>query len=314
MSFTHYVNIPVNHSSDGEQTNYQMKLNIVKGTGSNTTGTIYLNNHSLNWPYDIEFRNYNGDVLDYWREEYDDTDMTIWIECDSIASSGETDFYLYYGNSGTTDESSGKDTFLFFDDFAAERESWSGDTASMSISGGVCSISGSSSWKTAYGTMRDGAIGKGYELRTRASLPARSSNMGSIIGWRLIENAGIYADFIKFSKAEGMRTSDSNYQFTAVSLNENYHNLWVRRKSSSVVGYIDGSIVATHSNAGAVPDDNMVPYFSIIGSGLTIYVDNVLIRKFVDNEPSWATPGIERELGGSQSPSSNAYFGGLTMF
>jgi len=42
MSFTHYVNIPVNHSSDGEQTNYQMKLNIVKGTGSNTTGQSIL--------------------------------------------------------------------------------------------------------------------------------------------------------------------------------------------------------------------------------------------------------------------------------
>jgi len=45
-----------------------------------------------------------------------------------------------------------------------------------------------------------------------------------------------------------------------------------------------------------------------------LYVDWVYVRKFADNEPTWATPGIERELGGSQSPSSNAYFGGLTMF
>jgi N-acetylneuraminic acid mutarotase len=104
--YSNRIKIPINASSDGALSNFQVRLNIVASTGTNVAGTIYLQNLSLEWPYDIRFTSSDGSTLiDYWRLESDATDGTWIVEVPSIAAEGTTDIYLYYGKADDTDAS-----------------------------------------------------------------------------------------------------------------------------------------------------------------------------------------------------------------
>lgn len=64
---------------------------------------------------DIRFKNIALDALSYWIESWDNTgDSVIWAKVTTITTSS---IWLYYGNADATTESSGDDTFDFFDDF-----------------------------------------------------------------------------------------------------------------------------------------------------------------------------------------------------
>jgi hypothetical protein len=114
-NYTFRKKLTISHS--GAVSGYQKKLTLVKGTGTDSDGTIYLGNNALIWPTDIRFTTDDGTtLLDFWREESDETDGTWWVEYDQ--ADGDTVIYLYTGKRNATDASSGDNTFpQFFDDF-----------------------------------------------------------------------------------------------------------------------------------------------------------------------------------------------------
>ena len=104
--YAYRVKIPANATTAGVQTDYTLSLNIVKGTGTNTAGTIYLNSHALNWPYDVRFTAADGSTeISSYRKEYDTTHGTWEIKLNYIGAAGTSDFYIYYGKSAATDSS-----------------------------------------------------------------------------------------------------------------------------------------------------------------------------------------------------------------
>jgi len=115
------------NSIGGGQTDYQMKVHVYTGAGTNTTEdggktvVVYLNNHAAHWPYDIRFTTGDGiTTIPFWRERYDSNDGIWWVKLPTIPSSGTTEYYLYYGNSNVINDtggSNGGDTFLYFDDW-----------------------------------------------------------------------------------------------------------------------------------------------------------------------------------------------------
>lgn len=52
--YLYRAKIPCSRAS-GAESNYQMRIQLVKGSGVNSAGVIYLNNRCLNWPNDIRF-------------------------------------------------------------------------------------------------------------------------------------------------------------------------------------------------------------------------------------------------------------------
>jgi len=94
-------------NSGVEQTDYQVKLTVT-----------YDGDMQVDFD-DLRFTNSSGTPLDYWLErKTDSTSATVWVEIDSLAASGDTTIYMYYGNAGVSTASSGDNTFLFFDDFS----------------------------------------------------------------------------------------------------------------------------------------------------------------------------------------------------
>jgi len=106
--------------------NYQMKLTVYSGTGTDnpSNGEVYCDNHCENFPDDIRFGTTNNPStatqLSQWIEEYDATQAIIWVK---LPSDGSDTIYMFIGNSAASQYSSGSDTFIFF-------ESWDTDYTS----------------------------------------------------------------------------------------------------------------------------------------------------------------------------------------
>ena len=107
--------IIINGSTAGAQTNYQLKLTVYKGTGTDSAGIVYLNNHCQDDFDDIRFTKSDGSTeLDHWRESYvSATSAIFWIEFDSILASPDSAvFYIYYSKADATSASNVANTFI----------------------------------------------------------------------------------------------------------------------------------------------------------------------------------------------------------
>jgi len=119
-TYSYRKQITMQASPDGELTDYQIKLTINSGEGtdSNSTGTIYLANKSPNFPYDFGFKDANGTDLNYWVSDYDETSVTTYVEC-NLPAFGTQDFCISYPNRIPLSRSNGWATFpRLFDDFS----------------------------------------------------------------------------------------------------------------------------------------------------------------------------------------------------
>lgn len=100
--------------ASGQVSNYPVKVTIGETT---TCNALCQSTFS-----DLRFTNFAGTLLDYWIEDISGTSpnqtATIWIELDTISTSGST-FYMYYGNPSATAYSNGTNTFSLFDDFSS---------------------------------------------------------------------------------------------------------------------------------------------------------------------------------------------------
>ncbi|MCK5686205.1 DUF2341 domain-containing protein, partial [bacterium] len=70
---------------------------------------------------DIRFRTPDGTEVKYWIEKKIDKEYAnVYVKVD-LAASGDTDFWMYYGNSGASSESNGSDVMYLFDDFETDQ-------------------------------------------------------------------------------------------------------------------------------------------------------------------------------------------------
>ena len=132
---------------DMQRINYQVKLTVYSGAGTDSTGVIYLNSHCSNWPTDILFTLSDGTTTagaDFWREVNTTTSGTWWLEANSI-SANPNGFhgYVYYGKIDAADASSIANTFITGDDFKRADSATVGNGWTETESGSaLASISG----------------------------------------------------------------------------------------------------------------------------------------------------------------------------
>jgi len=107
-------------SSAGAVTDYQIRIVVHYGVGTDSGEDVYLNEHCRTDFGDVRFTDSDGITeLPYWMEEKVDGDYAIfWVKVPSIPASPDTaTIYIYYGKSDATTTSNGEATFQFFDDF-----------------------------------------------------------------------------------------------------------------------------------------------------------------------------------------------------
>ena len=110
----------VEGSTSGSVTDYQIKVIVHYGSGTDSGGHVYLNGKCRADFGDVRFTDSDGvTLLPYWIEEKVDGDYAvIWVKIPYIFMYPDTRlFYIYYGKSDATSISNGFNTFPLYDDF-----------------------------------------------------------------------------------------------------------------------------------------------------------------------------------------------------
>lgn len=112
-----YYKIHTLTANGGAQSDYQIKLIVKYGAGSDSGNTMYANSHCRTDFGDLRFYS-SGSECDYWFEEKHDSDnVTVWVEVPTIPATPNTvDILVFYGNAVATSNSDGDNTFLDFID------------------------------------------------------------------------------------------------------------------------------------------------------------------------------------------------------
>ncbi len=105
----------------GAGTNYQIKITVNYGTGTDNAATVYLNGHSRGDFADIRFTTSDATTqLSYWIENVvDSTYAVFWVKITDNLSTSPATIYMYYGNPTATTTSSGPATFIMFQDIVS---------------------------------------------------------------------------------------------------------------------------------------------------------------------------------------------------
>lgn len=108
-------------STDGTLTDYQMKITVHKGAGTDSGENVYLGSNVRNDFGDVRFTKSDGTTeLSYWMETFVSGNNAIfWIKIDSIpASPSTTDIWVQYTNPTATTTSNPNTTFLSYHGYA----------------------------------------------------------------------------------------------------------------------------------------------------------------------------------------------------
>jgi hypothetical protein len=119
LSWSNRQRVTFRNSNASTYSNVALKMTIPKATAMQADFD------------DLRFTNASGTtLLSHWRETYTATSAVVWVKVPSLAASGDTSVYAYYGNASAGDASSGTTTFEVFDDFEDNSISeYSGDTS-----------------------------------------------------------------------------------------------------------------------------------------------------------------------------------------
>lgn len=116
-------------TASGAQTDFQMRVVVHAGSGTDSGEDVYLNGHVQADFDDVRFTSAGGTTaLSYWKDQStldSGVSCVFWVKIPAIpASPGTVDIRLYYGNPLATDASDIQATMLGGDDFRSMRKSW----------------------------------------------------------------------------------------------------------------------------------------------------------------------------------------------
>jgi hypothetical protein len=262
---------------DDVSSDYQMVIQVWKEDGHDNqeSGIIDCENHCNEDFSDIRFVTFDGVKCNYWIEKTGinsgDHYANIWVK---TPSSGDEQLYLYYGNPEVFNESDGSSTFVFFEDFDSYQDGetnpgdWSIKTCSFETSCSViCDKNNSYSRKCLIVRGRDATSNSPKD---------------------------------EYSVAK----NDINLEFDTYEI-QVYMKPKHHRPEEWGYVRIDGNILISKNNwddwwkGSAIFSDDVIDielvcrYNQLYNGQIDIYFDNLFIKKYQTNEPSWSYFGEE---------------------
>jgi hypothetical protein len=303
-------------SATGAGANYQIRLTVHQGSGTDTGQDVYLSDHCEDDFGDIRFTDSGGTTeLDYWLESYTSGDeATFWIKVTDELTSSNATVYIYYGNSGASTTSNGANTFPeLFTDFPGDSlpNGWEvdGDTVgSMVIENSLLKLTAqkeaSGSWlkrgvKTSSNVWtNDRALM--YRIDTINYYPEVTDRRRWFLGG---EGGNYYLEFQSWGDKIIVRDWNLYDEYSPCDF-AGGEVVWLAKESGNdgvAYYYVDGNLVDTLDN-GLHPNhafsDFTVVFNVQVGSNAMpdvdyTYIDWVAIRKFVYPEPANGDWGSE---------------------
>jgi hypothetical protein len=310
---SHVVN-----SATGAGTNYQVKVVVHYGTGTDSGQDVYLNSHSRTDFGDVRFTRSDGTtLLDYWIESYTASNNAVfWVEVADDLSTNPVTIYVYYGKSDATTTSNGDATFLLFDDFddnALNTSKWTtlgqngiaysetnqqakfSGTATNQYWVAVANLLSVDSFTPpfAFRVIKVSLSGSGTGRQITQALYSSDSSLNTYyIGydsgyyWRRKNINGVD------SKIENIASSELGTQRTWEITAFNGQTKW----------YEDGTLKSTDSYSWSSAKIRMEGRARATNDAVTAIFDTVVVRKYVSPEPSHGVWGSEETAPSPNQP------------
>lgn len=290
----------------GAGANYQIKINVCYGSGTDVGDTVYLNGSCKSDFGDVRFTGHDGETeLDYWLEEKNDSDTAVfWVEVGDDLTRSEVRIFVYYGNSLASTTSDGDATFIFFDDFSGlsiNPNKWL-DSGSCTVSGGIVSLNGvpetDARMDMNMNNYDEFSSPYGVSVYYRARYNTNSVRMWSQIGLRSSDDDDVAFLLYRGSLFEGIYVAkDGAYSWIDSNWDSANFHVYEEKYFASQIRCFEDGIEVNNSplGTGNYPDDNlhlMMRSFVAEGSGV-MDADFVCIRKCVESEPVHGLWGLE---------------------
>jgi len=307
----------VTNSASGAGINYQVRIVVHYGSGTDSGADVYLNSHCRTDFGDVRFTKSDGTtLLDYWMESKVDSDNAVfWVEVADDLSTNPATIYIYYGKSDATTTSNGANTFLFFDDFDADLSKWTVQVGTWQIvSYDGCSCLKGSSCSDYYG-IRTATYQASGNVAIRVKTQCYSgddSTHGEVdvflrfqdsnnfaFEWVGSPNRQISYLYDKDAGSYTLRAGSSFYEPF-----QTWYKKEVRFWGTSVRLYVDDVLKLSSDSMTGARTSNYLGLSSYLS---TDYFDWILVRKYVDPEPSHGSWGSEET-----APSGQEYSFTLT--
>ncbi|RLE48706.1 MAG: hypothetical protein DRJ18_01400 [Candidatus Methanomethylicota archaeon] len=318
-------------STAGAVTDYQIRIKVHYGSGTDSGEDVYLNGKCRSDFGDIRFTDSDGVTeLSYWMEEKVDGDYAIfWVKVPSIPASPDTaTIYIYYGNPSATTASDGEATFVLFDHFdTLDTTKW--DT--LTLNGGTVGVTGSKLKMTSGSTEHNGAgvISKSalpdadyaIEAYIMRETGRKTGELGLLVGltskaYRDTTYYGNYScssDIHACGKGTVYEYTSKGWRLRAWYYDQVVHGStaletwdgkWVRLtvkvKNSAritsarfIYGSTDVTLTTSAGSAQITPLYVQIYYGEYGKSGYSSYCDWIAVRKYVEPEPSHGAWGSQ---------------------
>lgn len=296
--------------ASGEVTSYQMKLLVGESSGA-TGEDVDCGGHCASDFDDLRFTTSDGTtLLDFWIESISGATpnqlATVWIEFDTIGT-GDTTFYMYYGNASAVAASNIANTFsaLGGDDFERGSDedavggSWtigSGDDAKISTDhayGGTRSMRMGPSSGMCSAAISLTAATQEYEIRFRVWMEAALDKFTVLHGngTKLIDFYVLQNKDIMYWNGSAKDTGDNittdawvecvvnNIDFTAGTYDLYFGGVLVQSGAGMVTNSGYANQVRLENNSST--------------AGENVYFDNYFVRNWRSTEPAWGSWGGE---------------------
>jgi len=294
------------NSASGAGTNYQIKITVYYGSGSDSGENVYLNSHCKTDFGDIRFTDNDGEtLLDYWMQsKVDSNNAVFWVEVKDDLSSSSTAIYIYYGKADATTTSNGNDVFpVFVDVEEGNINDWSG------TSGTGYSFAASTTQKHtgSYGsriTLNPSGAG-GYFYKTVTSY---SNYNYAFRGWIYDDGDSQASNELSFrftntgtglliiARSNDRSASyyaylDGTWKVSSVARSNGWHCFEFRVISGHVYLDIDGTQIADVTSV-SMQYPSEIRHFGYRKPTYN-YGDDYLVRKYVSPEPTHGAWGSE---------------------
>jgi hypothetical protein len=295
---SHVVN-----SAAGAGTDYQVKVVVHYGSGTDSGGNVYLNSKCKSDFGDIRFTADDGvTLLNYWMESKILYGKAVfWVKISANLSSSNQTIYVYYGNSNATSASNATNTFLFFDDFSGDLSKWTQRSGNWSIDSSKylkTPTTDEDQIVTASFTMKDGRIRYCFKqdsivtwiTGSGLSCIARSPNASN---YYRVQYWDCESDTYEMWKY--VNSSHAGLNGTAITADANWHTDEFLLYGSTLKGYLDDSygLEATDTEFSA----NSYLGFRYGGLAEKYYlIDWIFVGKYVSPEPSHGAWGSEEPV------------------
>lgn len=289
-------------SATGAGTDYQIKITVHYGSGSDSGVDVYLNSHVQNDFDDVRFTDDDETtLLSCWLETKVDGDNAVfWVKVADDLSTVSATICIYYGNPSATSGSDGDSTFLFFDHFpgtSLNGTKWSStDNGYVTVASSKATLQGDTSWRYLQTVNTFGPAN--IAMRTDFQFTGQTTNTGGDLTFNNL-GGNNRIDILYFASNIGIRcikTGTSTFITSNPDASENiYDILWL---SSSSVTFNKNDVLMTGTN----PITTNVPLVALpisfqstnaAGQTTKVIIDWVLLRKYVSPEPSHGAWGTE---------------------